>query len=114
MNEQEEREREERIRLKAYQLWEEEGCPDGREDIHWDRATELIAIEDNQHLTTQPLPDADALGPTGEPTEPIEAVENAGEFPTMTDQGEQSFPSRQNERALAEATPGSTRRGGRS
>jgi len=33
------------------------------------------------------LPD-DVAGPTGEPVEPALAVENEGEFPTMTDQGE--------------------------
>jgi hypothetical protein len=94
MNEQEESDRECRIRQKAYQLWEEEGRPEGREEAHWDLATELIAIEENHDLAVVPVPRADALGPSGEPIEPIEAVENAGEFPTMTDQGEQSFPAR--------------------
>ena len=31
-------------------------------------------------------------GPDGEPIEPIEAVRNAGEFPTLTDQGEGRYP----------------------
>jgi len=36
-----------------------------------------------------------AMGPTGEPVEPLIAVENAGEFPTLTDQGEEkAYPSR--------------------
>ncbi|TMJ25134.1 MAG: DUF2934 domain-containing protein [Alphaproteobacteria bacterium] len=79
---------EERVRARAYRLWQEEGCPQGRADAHWELARELVAIEDNQRLATKPLPRADALGPSGEPIEPIQAVENAGEFPTTTDQGE--------------------------
>jgi hypothetical protein len=39
---------EQRIRDRAYHLWLEEGCPDGREKDHWDMATELVAIEDGQ------------------------------------------------------------------
>ena len=26
------------IRLRAYQIWQAEGCPEGRERIHWIRA----------------------------------------------------------------------------
>ncbi|HEX2215687.1 MAG TPA: DUF2934 domain-containing protein [Xanthobacteraceae bacterium] len=100
MNDREERELQERIRRRAYQLWEAEGRPDGRADVHWDKATELVAIEDNQRLAMEPIPSPDDLGPTGEPVEPIEAVENVGEFPTLTDQGEeQTHPSRHPEPA---------------
>jgi hypothetical protein len=85
---------EERIRRRAYQLWQEEGCPEGRSDAHWDKAAELIAIEDNQKHTTRPVRDTVPLSPTGEPVEPLSAIENAGEFPTLTDQGEQEMPKR--------------------
>jgi hypothetical protein len=95
MNDREERERQERIRVRAYHLWEQDGCPEGRADVHWDQATELVAIEDNQRFVTERVPRPDELGPTGEPIEPAEAMENLGEFPTMTDQGEeQTFPHR--------------------
>lgn len=41
MNETErDRDRSEKIRERAYQLWEEEGRPHGREDVHWQRAAE--------------------------------------------------------------------------
>jgi hypothetical protein len=84
---------EDRVRQRAYRLWVEEGCPDGRSDVHWDKARELVAIEENHNLTLKPAPRADQKG--GEPVEPIEAVENAGEFPTLTDQGEeQTAPKR--------------------
>jgi len=78
--------REERIRERAEQIWIEEGRPDGRADIHWDMATELVAIEDGQNDTLLPI------GEAGEPVEPILALENTGEFPTMTDQGEMQNP----------------------
>lgn len=81
---------EERVRNRAYRLWQEEGCPEGRAEAHWELARELVAIEDNQKLATKPHPQNQALGPSGEPIEPIEAVENTGEFPTLTDQGEES------------------------
>jgi hypothetical protein len=102
MNDREEREREERIRTRAYRLWEADGRPEGRADVHWDQATELVAIEDNHRLTREPILPPAGFGPTGEPIEPLEAVENTGEFPTMTDQGEQTFPSGDHELTLPE------------
>jgi hypothetical protein len=85
---------EERVRRRAYRMWQEEGCPEGRADVHWDRARELVAIEDNHKLALRPIATGTG-GPTGEPVEPVEAAENAGEFPTLTDQGEeQTYPKR--------------------
>jgi hypothetical protein len=66
--------------------------PEGREKDHWGIAIELVAIEDGQQETLKPI--QQNLGPTGEPIEPLEAVENAGEFPTLTDQGEVENPKR--------------------
>jgi hypothetical protein len=84
---------EDRVRDRAYRLWVEEGCPEGRSDIHWDKARELVAIEDNQKTATKSV--SAPRSQSGEPIEPIEAVENAGEFPTLTDQGEeQAVPKR--------------------
>ena len=87
---------EERVKRRAYRLWQEEGCPEGRADVHWEKARELVAIEENLDLTLKPIPDPGSIGPYGEPVEPIEAVENMGETPTLTDQGEeQTYPKRQ-------------------
>jgi hypothetical protein len=94
MTRQDDEERQERIRRKAYELWEAAGRPDGQSEVHWDKATELVAIEDNQALATKPVSDVKPTGPTGEPVEPVEALENTGEYPTMTDQGEQLNPAR--------------------
>jgi hypothetical protein len=79
---------EKRIRERAYKLWNEEGCPEGRADVHWDKARELIAIEDNIDLTLKPVR-PDDIGPYGEPIEPLEPAENVGEAPTTVDQGEE-------------------------
>jgi hypothetical protein len=34
------RDRSEKIRERAYQMWEEEGRPHGREGVHWQRAAD--------------------------------------------------------------------------
>jgi hypothetical protein len=86
---------EERVRARAYKLWLEEGCPEGRAEVHWDQARELVAIEENLALTLKPVPRDDELGPYGEPVEPLAPAENTGETPTMVDQGEeQTIPHR--------------------
>ncbi len=92
----EDREHDQRVRERAYRLWIEEGQPEGRADEHWDMARELVAIEENYKDTLKPNPtEAFERSPTGEPVEPIEAVRNLGEFPTLTDQGEEAvFPDR--------------------
>ena len=77
-----------RISDRAYKLWQEEGCPEGRADVHWDKACELVAIEDNIDLTLKPVR-PEEIGPHGEPIEPLAPAENTGEAPTMVDQGEE-------------------------
>jgi hypothetical protein len=42
---------EERVRLKAYEIWLNEGKPEGREQRHWEMAREMIGYED-AHLST--------------------------------------------------------------
>jgi hypothetical protein len=80
----------ERIQARAHQLWVNEGRPEGRAEAHWDMASELVAIEDNYNSTLLPISKARCIGPTGEPVEPIEALRNQGDFPTLTDQGDRS------------------------
>jgi hypothetical protein len=36
---------EDAIRARAYQIWEEEGRPDGRHELHWQRAMEWFASQ---------------------------------------------------------------------
>ncbi|WP_366655827.1 DUF2934 domain-containing protein [Fodinicurvata sp. EGI_FJ10296] len=42
--------REERIRRRAYALWEQEGCPEDRAHYHWELAADLIDREDANGL----------------------------------------------------------------
>jgi DUF2934 family protein len=37
---------EEKIRARAYAIWEQEGRPDGKHLEHWERAKRLIAAEE--------------------------------------------------------------------
>ena len=36
------------IRTKAFYIWLDEGCPEGRADAHWHMATELAAAEEGR------------------------------------------------------------------
>jgi hypothetical protein len=85
-----------RIRRQAEKLWQEANRPSGGADAFLDQARTLIAIEDNPHAGTLPNPmtQPDKIGPQGEPIEPIAEVADEGEFPTLTDQGEQVYPPR--------------------
>jgi len=38
--------REERIGLLAYEIWQREGCPDGKHEDHWHLACDIIDAED--------------------------------------------------------------------
>ena len=90
-----------RLAARARELWQEAGRPASGPDAYVGRARELVAIEEHQKDTLKPvgaqarergedmpLASDDVLGPEGEPIEPTLAVENQGEFPTLTDQGE--------------------------
>ena len=55
---------EQSIRARAYEIWEEEGRPEGRQQFHWDRAArEIQAKRDgkeplffNEDFIPQPAP----------------------------------------------------------
>jgi hypothetical protein len=88
-----------KVRERAYHLWEADGCPDDRAAEYWDRAETLTRMETGAHSGELPnpatLPGADPLR-----TQPIEEAsiqENLGEFPDrLSDQGErQATPRRQ-------------------
>lgn len=89
-----------RVAARARHLWEQAGKPAGGPEKYTDRARELVAIEEHEKDTLKPtgarprdsveddpIASDDVLGPEGEPIEPTLAVENEGEFPTLTDQG---------------------------
>jgi hypothetical protein len=102
-----------RVRQRAYKIWLEEGCPDGRAAIHWEMARELVANEDNFAATLIPAPPQGVQAPAGEPVEEATAAGNTGEFPTMVDQGEQSYPPSRSKVPTESAKPRAGRRGTR-
>lgn len=83
--------RDERIKARAYHLWQADGEPHGRHDEYWERASELIGMEESAGSGQLPNP---ATLPGADPnrTEPVEEAfiqENLGEFPDrFADQGE--------------------------
>jgi hypothetical protein len=88
-------EHERRVRERAYRLWQEEGCPEGRAEAHWDMARELVAQEENQSLTTKPVAEGTAQPPGAEPVEIPEMVEKQADVPNLTDQGDKpAYPKR--------------------
>jgi hypothetical protein len=80
----------ERIRERAYHLWENDGRPPGRDQEFWEMARELVSIEANPYAGRLPNPMVHGTAAGQEqPVEPIEAVENQADFPErLTDQGE--------------------------
>jgi hypothetical protein len=57
---------EERIRQRAYFLWEASGRPQGRDHEFWVQARELIALEDRPTLPVRPQASAHPLAPGDE------------------------------------------------
>ncbi len=94
--------RQQRIRERAYHLWEADGHPQGREDEFWERARELTGMEESAGAAELPNP-ATVPGADPDRTQPVEEAaiqENLGEFPDRSaDQGERILtPARANRR----------------
>ena len=71
---------ERRIRDRAYQLWLNEGQPEGRAEVHWDMATELVAIEENQLHTLKPVENYSGISASGKPVEPCSRLKMSENF----------------------------------
>jgi Protein of unknown function (DUF2934) len=84
-------EHENRIRERAYYLWLQDGCPEGRAEEYWERARELQAIEDSKGAgqTLNPMTQNNGQVPPAQPVEEASIQQNLGEFPgPTTDQGD--------------------------
>ena len=82
-------EREQRIRERAYHLWEAEGKPHGRDVEFWERARELAAIEESVGAGHLPRSQSHPESARETGVERAEIQENLGEFPDrFADQGE--------------------------
>ena len=53
--------REERIRIRAHEIWERQGKPEGRNDEHWEQARREIEMEDEDTFGLQETLD-EAIG----------------------------------------------------
>jgi hypothetical protein len=97
--------RQQRIRERAYHLWEADGQPRGRDLEYWERASELVGMEAHPHFGDLPNP---AAAPGADPlhtsiVEEADIQDNLGEFPDrLADQGERrATPSRKTRKAVA-------------
>ncbi|PWC43060.1 DUF2934 domain-containing protein [Azospirillum sp. TSO22-1] len=56
---------EDRIRDRAYAIWEREGCPDGRHEAHWEQARRELLDEERRarEHRVRALADAGDFGP---------------------------------------------------
>jgi hypothetical protein len=81
--------REQRVRERAYQLWEADGRPHGRDVEYWERARELVGMEESADSGLLPNPAAHPGSPHETGIEEAAIQENLGEFPDrFADQGE--------------------------
>ncbi len=94
-----------RIEKRAYHLWEVGGRPHGQHDEFWERASELVRMEEAAGFGQLPNP---ATVPGADPSrvQPVEEAfiqDNLGEFPDRSsDQGERPQTPRA---ALTHAEP---------
>lgn len=101
-------EREQRIRERAFHLWQSEGEPHGHDLEYWERARELTGMEESAG--------AGQINPKDSRAEVIEEAslqENLGEFPDRSsDQGEwRQTPMTKDERHAARAPDAQPTRG---
>jgi hypothetical protein len=73
---------EDRVRRRAYELWESEGWPEGRESDHWRIAEQLVAEEEGRLSGSLPY-GGDEEAPAEDPA----ISEGDGDVPGLTDQG---------------------------
>lgn len=88
--------KDEKIRLRAYQIWENEGRPEGRAEDHWRRAEDEVGGQAPGHQSTEVLAGAAGLtagdvemhgGMAGQNREPQEGYIGTGrvdEMPTSS------------------------------
>ena len=80
---------EQRIRERAYHLWDEEGRPQGRDLEFWERARELVGMEQSAGAGLLPNPQSHPQSRRETGIEEAEIQQNLGEFPgRLTDQGQ--------------------------
>jgi Protein of unknown function (DUF2934) len=94
-----------RIRERAYHLWEADGRPHGRDVEYWERARELVGMEENPDAGLLPNPITQHEVLPGVTIEEAAIQDNLGEFPDrFTDQGDwRETPMTREQQRKAEA-----------
>ncbi len=92
---------EEKIRVRAYHLWEQDGRPEGRAEEYWERARELQAMADAAGAGQLPNPQKDPKA-RRKGVEEAAIQENLGEFTDRGDRQETPLPRKQARRKLSE------------
>lgn len=82
--------RDARIRERAYELWQADGSPHGNDMEYWERARELVGMEQSGQTGQLAVPDIDDPSIiVGQAVEEASIQKNLGEFPDRSsDQGE--------------------------
>ena len=93
---------EERIRQRAYELWEQEGKPEGREGEHWKQACREIEAEGGSPLTASDIASG-RLGSAADALREI-AVSTAEGPDTAMGTGAARFDKRPRTKKALEAT----------
>ncbi|MFD2263393.1 DUF2934 domain-containing protein [Lacibacterium aquatile] len=73
---------EERIAECAYTIWVQEGKPSGSSEQFWDRAIEVIALEENADISKVPIKR------DGVTFAPLEPQNNQVDFPELTERSQ--------------------------
>jgi hypothetical protein len=98
--------REQRVRERAYHLWEADGKPHGRDVEYWERARELVGMEESAGSGQLPNPQTTPGSPRETGIEEAEIQANLGEFPDrLADQGEVKTTPTPKRRARTRAKP---------
>ncbi len=71
---EEREEREDRIRERAYRLWQDDGSPEGRADEYWGRAEAQVNAEGGFEPPEPAIAQSDKRRAAGEPLEEGDAV----------------------------------------
>ena len=78
---------EQRIRERAYEIWENEGCPEGRGEEHWQRACAEFREAKEEAGAEQAASLSGAAGPAGGDALPAAGEASPGAFPSASSDG---------------------------
>jgi hypothetical protein len=98
--------RDHRIRERAYHLWESEGRPHGRDLEYWERARELIGMEESAGSGLLPNPSTTPKSPRVSPKSPRET----GSEQAAPQENPGKSPERPADRGEVKTTPAPKRR----